>query len=221
MITTMNTHYNTFQCTEPYIIFYLDVIFHTFFIVFYLSILQTYSTALPRSTPTNFRMWTSGDQHADNWTMHDSQYDLFQQKWLPFKLCDDLCAMRPSSKQLLTSCRHQNSHILKQFYAHSTRIILFCLLSHFTFLFLLLYHNLTGPCSVCFHWPLQFFSPSSHHTIHLPLSLTIWSSQTDAKIQSDSFISDAVHRFWDSSQRFMTPEWHLALKQGRLALWMQ
>lgn len=138
-----------------------------------------------------------------------------------FKLCDDLCAMRPSSKQLLTSCRHQNSHILKQFYAHSIRIILFCLLSHFTFLFLLLYHNLTGPCSVCFHWPLQFFSPSPHHTIHLPLSLTIWSSQTDAKIQSDSVISDAVHRFWDSSQRFMTPEWHLALKQGRLALWMQ
>lgn len=53
-----------------------------------------------------------------------------------------------------------------------------------------------------------FFAPS-------PLNVSQIMSSKDARTQSDSFISDVVSRFWDTSCRFMTPAWHLALKQGK------
>lgn len=72
---------------------------------------------------------------------------------------------------------------------------------------------LKGHLSLCFCFVICFFflflsAPS-------PLNVSQIMSSKDARTQSDSFISDVVSRFWDTSCRFMTPAWHLALKLGK------
>ncbi len=117
------------------------------------------------------------------------------------------------SEQLLTSRWHQNRHILNQFCTfHSHEPLLSPVL-----LFPLspcLPLSDGSPCSVC----ITITPPQHTHA-----QSQIWSHDLlkDARIQSDSFVSDAVRRFEDTARRFMTPERHLALTQGGKALLMQ
>lgn len=78
----------------------------------------------------------------------------------------------------------------------------------------LFYRRPPGPHSVC-----SSLTPPPSFLFLLDM---IFQNRVFAVLtQSDSFISDAVHRFWDRSQRCMTPGQTLDKKQGRTTLWMQ
>lgn len=156
-------------------------------------------------------MWTSEVTTADN--KHRQLNNVWLPKWTTLaKVAPIPSHSGPGSKQLLTSCSHQKT------LTSEINSLLIPLPSaspgSYSSIFFPVFSLLYSSLSVYFSLTTSAFlshcsSPSS------PSVSQAWCPQTDAGTQSDIFISDAVRRFWDSSCRFMIPEWQLALKQGK------